>query len=346
VLNTTGRTFPAPYSKTCDTFRPLRRECPARRAGLGGVAFVDDLELSPVSADLVREEGLEHAPRIVQHGFRHPCPGKPAGVHVADEYVPVPAGNPRAFHVRVMPPDVPDLCVDGPHAPPVSGVLRDGELLFPFAQGLRAFDNGSVGKRGKRLQAEIDADVRSFRSRFHVRRFDRKDDEPLARGFLHERPGQYPARQIAMHPEVQPPSRETEAAALDPDLPPLEGNPPKRAVGPALVADAEARTAFVRVTRRREPPDHFVISVGLDAELAPYVQQAVGELEPGRPEVDAGSVEGDTCVPDLIGSESHAAQPFALRSVLDTVFERQDHASMVNGETEHFNKEGAPSSHA
>ena len=48
---------PLSYSKACDTSRPLRREYPRRRAGLGreGRNFIYFLKHTPVPAGLVAE---------------------------------------------------------------------------------------------------------------------------------------------------------------------------------------------------------------------------------------------------------------------------------------------------
>jgi hypothetical protein len=60
-------------------------------AHLRGVSFIDHLELSRRLPTFICELSPEHTPTRIEHGFRHPCPGKLGRAHVADENLPVPA---------------------------------------------------------------------------------------------------------------------------------------------------------------------------------------------------------------------------------------------------------------
>src|SRR6201987_6242021 len=72
----TARAYPLPYSKICDTFRPRRREIPARRTDLGTTRFVHFRVLHPVPACLVAEHSSEGRPARVVHRLCHPCTAK------------------------------------------------------------------------------------------------------------------------------------------------------------------------------------------------------------------------------------------------------------------------------
>src|SRR5258708_35520130 len=72
VARATRRTHPGSYSKPCDTFRPLRRQRTARRAGLGRELLVDVQVHSAVPAGFVAELRPEHRPAGVEHGLCHP----------------------------------------------------------------------------------------------------------------------------------------------------------------------------------------------------------------------------------------------------------------------------------
>jgi hypothetical protein len=80
---TTHRTNPAPYSKTCDTFRPRIGHGAAIGAGLGRKRFVHFFKPRAMLNSLVRQLSSEGRPASIKNGLRHTGLGKSGGIHVA-----------------------------------------------------------------------------------------------------------------------------------------------------------------------------------------------------------------------------------------------------------------------
>jgi hypothetical protein len=157
IMNRTAfATFPSSYSKLAYAFRP--RDASAFRAALGTVPFIDLQIFAAVPNGFIRQHLPEGRPASIQNGLRHSGFRQLAGIDIAHNDTPESSGDARGLNMVVVLADVRDLGVDCAHAILVACTLGLRKLLFVLAEMARVLDFRTIGKRGQRFEAKIDAD--------------------------------------------------------------------------------------------------------------------------------------------------------------------------------------------
>ncbi len=154
---TTITAMPFSYSKACDTFRPLRRKCAARRTGLGGKTFAHFFEPCAMLNSLVRQFYSEGRPTRIEYRFRHVGFCETGGIYIADcDVIKFSNDAIREFVLKVV-SSVGDLCVYRPDTTFFAGLLRDCQGLFSASIDALRLDFFTGGQSSEVFQAKVDA---------------------------------------------------------------------------------------------------------------------------------------------------------------------------------------------
>ena len=138
MLGAAVATRPCSYSKVRDTFRPRRRETPARRTHLGGKRLVHFLVPSPVPNGFIAEHVAERRPACIQNGFRHLRLREILGVRVAYGNKVELSNEPGRQFVQIV-------------AAPVGYFGRDRIWIIAHAAGVRRDQGKRTAKEWGRL---------------------------------------------------------------------------------------------------------------------------------------------------------------------------------------------------
>lgn len=157
MRRTAIRTFPEPYSQSCDTFRAA--DCTAVRTGCGSPSFVGFNVARPVPAGLVAEHAAEHRPSGVKNRLGHPCLGERGAAHIANDDQSVFPRNHRGLLMEMVQPRVRNLRVDRSNtASVVSSRSARQRRLVPSIV-LKVGNQFAVARCGKALDTKIDPNL-------------------------------------------------------------------------------------------------------------------------------------------------------------------------------------------
>ena len=180
VVCTTCRTLPRPYSKPCDTSRPLWRQRTALRTGLGRESFVHLRE----GCRLIAQHISESRPSGVENGFRHSRLCQIFRINVPNRDERVFAGETcRKLVVKIL-AGIGDVTMDRRRAALIACALRDGQAFGQEIEMARVRDDLAIACGSEEFQTEIDADRTGLRRRLFD--LDMEDDEPAAERILNE----------------------------------------------------------------------------------------------------------------------------------------------------------------
>ena len=325
-----ARTNPRSYSKSCDTYRPLRRQEAARRTGLGTISFTDiDIHGLP-SGSFVPQHMSEGRPARIQDGLSHRGLCEFGRAYVTDDDKAVPTGNPSGLFVEMVATSVGDLGVDRADAALVSGALGDPEHGLVLAIMPKSGDLFAIAQRGKLLQAQVNADHPGT-GREVVCDLAMEGHIPAPAGILHEGTALERACDLAGFPEAESALEVDDPVAINTDAPGNERHPPERPL--PSETGAEARTFSVLVARANELAANLIGRVGMYAEIGGAAGNQIPQVNRGRPAAIAArnsarlglSLCGDTEVPHLIAGYRVALQSLSARGILDAEFVGDDH---------------------
>ena len=281
MRNTTATTYPLPYSKVCDTFRPRVGQGATTRTDLGTKRLVDFLEPRAMLNSLVREHRSEGRPTCVSDAFRHVGFGKFRGRHVADRDVIELSHDTVRELVQKVPARIGDASVDARRSTFLSGSLRFAELFLKRAEVSRVVDGFTSAQGRETLEAKINADATVHLALFRLLVFDADVQKPVAASVAGEvsavrDPGA--GRQITTleHAELTP--VEVEAVFGFLDVTSLERHPSERFL--ATIAQEWA------IPLRAGPGvllAHSVDRPGVQAKLLAATSSELVQIEPGKP---------------------------------------------------------------
>ena len=177
------RTFPAPYSQTCDTFRAT--EATALRAGYGSVSFVGLDVYGPVPSGFVAELCTQRRPARIRDGLRHLRSLELSGADIADNDQRIFSGDFGRPLMQMVTPRVRDLGMDRARTTLVVRALSHSQRRLVLPIVLQGGNSRAVAACRERLEAEVDAD-RSIANRPILRNFALKCRVPAAAGILYE----------------------------------------------------------------------------------------------------------------------------------------------------------------
>jgi hypothetical protein len=324
-------TSPVSYSKRVHTFRTAGGNTSAARTCLGSPSFVSFNVASVVPSGLIRKLATEHRPACVEDGLRHPRLRKPSGVHIADNDQFVLPDNSCGLFVKVVAPRVGDLGVDRLDAGVIVGALRDCKSSFVSPIMLQCWNRRTVSASRQRLQPEINADL-AVAGRKIVFDLALESDVPAPTRILRETTGADVAADVARLPEVERALEIGDDASVHLNGARDKWDPSEGALWPP--ASAKTRMALLGVPRDRELTTDGGHSVGVQSQLFSDASAKLDQVESGRPTTDASrfpagfglTLDLAAVIPNLIARPSVAVQVLARRPVLDTVFEREQHA--------------------
>ena len=322
-----------PHSKLCDTFRAA--DCTAVGTQLGSPSLVGFNIPSPVPIFLIAELAAQHRPARIKNGLRHSGLREFGRADVANDDQCVVSSDTRGLLMQMVAPGVGDLGVERLDAARVVGALRDGERGLVSAVMLEGEDRGSIAADGKRLQAEIYADLTGARRQL-VGDLALKRDIPAAPRILAEGTSLELTGDLAGLPEVELALEVDDVRAIDLQSARDKRDPPKGSLG--ATTGTKPGAPLVQIARSDELAAYSLHAVGVQAELGGAACAQLDQVEGGRPAHSKASLptalslalDLAAVVPDLIGRPGEAVEVLADRGVLDAVFERQHHASNHN----------------
>lgn len=327
------RTVPVPYSKTCDTFRAA--DCAATGTGLRRKTFIGFDVSRPVPAGLVSELRFQHRPTRVENGLRHFRFCEPRRADVADYDGVIFPSKTGAPLVKMVPPRVGDLGVDGANAALVASPLRDGKSGFVLAIVLQGRNARAITARRKRLKAEVYPDL-AVASWQRVGNLALKTDVPAATRILHEAASfEFPVN-VAGLPEVELPFQVRDVRVLDANGAGDKRYPPECAL--RSKAGPEARAALVQIAGRNELAADRLHRIGMQAKIGSGTSAELHKIEGRWPADGKASLTaalsfpmgGNAIVPHLVARDGVAVQVLPRRCVLDAIFECEHHAPICN----------------
>lgn len=321
------------YSKTCDTFRASDHT--AVGTGLGSHSFVNFNKSRPVPSGFVSELRFQHSPTCVQNRLSHSGFCKLGRTDVADDDKCVFTSDFRGPLVEMVAPRIGDFSVDNSDASLVTRALGNSERRLVLAVVPQSGNNGAVCASSDSLQSEINTDL-AIAGRQIVGNLALKTDIPAPASVLHEAASLERAVDIARLPEVKFALEVDDVRAID-----LQGTRDKRypAKSPLrAAAGAETRAAFVQIARRGELAADCLYSVGVQAEVSSAAGAEINQIKGAWPFAGAARLPSSfgltlylaAVVPDLVHRKGVPPEAFSCSSVLNTVFERQHHASKHN----------------
>lgn len=325
--------LPLPYSKTCDTSRPRRRQRAALRAGLGTPAFVNiDIDRLP-SGRFVSQHMPEARPTGIKHGLCHSCFSQFGGAYVANRYGGVLPRNPRGLLVKVVTPGVSDFCVDRPDAFHIAGALSNSQRRFILPVMAQRRDGVASTSDRQFLQAEVDADL-AITNRQSVFNFAAKRDIPMPASVLHKAAGPENTLHLPAIPKGVSALQVSHLATRHLQGSGDERDPSQRAL--SSEAGAETGAPPLLVTRLSELAANGLDGVRMETQIRSAASRQFNEIEGGQPALIATTsipalalaLSCNTEVPHLIAGNSVAIEPPIAQ--LDPVFERDDrHAEII-----------------
>lgn len=322
-----------PYSKSCDTFRAA--DCAAVGTGLGSESFVGLNISSPVPAGLVAELIAQHRPTRVEYGLGHLGFRELGRADVADDDNSIFASDLRGPLVKMVAPRVGDLGVDRADAALVPGPLRSGKRGLVLAIVAERRDRSPVAARRERLKPEVDADF-AVAGRQTAGNLALEADVPAPARILYEAASLELAIDFARLPEVELALEVDDVRAVDLHGARNERHPAKSALRAA--AGTPTKVSAIGVTLGGVLPADRLNGVGVKSDISAATGAEFDQIECARPLGDATgfpaslglALDAVAIVPDVVHRASVPVEVLPDCRVLDTVFERQHHASEHN----------------
>lgn len=338
MMRTTLRTFPAPHSETCDTFRAA--EASALRTGSGSVSLVNlDIHGLP-SGKFIPQHMPEHRPAGVGNGFSHPCLFELGGVHIADSDQTVFIRQFGTGDVKMMTASVSYLCMDSLSALFVAGPLSHGELSLILPVVAKSGDFLPVAACSERLEAEVDTDL-AIACDHIVFDIALERDVPPATSVLDECSRFECSIYLARLPEAESALEIDDGVVINLECAGDKWNPSKRALGPK--ASSKAWASVVNIARGDELPANGLHSVGMQAEFISGSSSELDQIKSRRPAgchtsfpaIFGLPLGSDAKIPNLITGDGKPVEAPASHGILDAEFSREDHTGNIP--TQSFN---------
>lgn len=332
MMRTALRTFPAPHSETCDTFRAA--EASALRTGSGSVSLVNlDIHGLP-SGKFIPQHMPEHRPAGVGNGFCHPCLFELGGVHIADSDQTVFSRQFGTGDVKMMTASIGDLGMDSLGAPTVAGPLSDSELLFVLPVVAKSGDFLPVAACGERLEAEVDTNL-AIACDEVIFDLALEGDIPPPASVLDEGAGLERPIDLARLPETEPALEINDGITINLECARDERNPAKRTFG--AKAGSKTWAAAVDIARSNELTANRLRRVGVQSEFGSASRCQLDQIKCSRPASSHSSftaplslsLGSDAKIPNLIAGDREFFELPARRSVFDAEFSREDHVENI-----------------
>src|SRR5882672_3510034 len=278
MRDATLSTYPASYSKVCDTFRP--RLAGARRTDSGRERFIHFLVPSPVRRRFVAEHVSEGRPACIEDRLRQAGLGESSGVHTTDrDVVELSNDAGRELVVKVT-ARMDDARVEVGRLPPFAGPLGGTELVRQLPQKSRILNLLPVGQGSEVFQAQVDANTAAHRPRLGLSDFNDNVQEPIpaciageVRSVLDLAVRQRPREE---YPKGVPGKAKGLPLALK--IPAFQGHPAQRAPAPPAQERAVLLTARLGVLFT-----HGVDGARVQGEFLAASRRQPIEIKTGRP---------------------------------------------------------------
>lgn len=332
MMRTALRTFPAPHSETCDTFRAA--EASALRTGSGRVSLVNlDIHGLP-SGKFIPQHMPEHRPAGVGNGFCHPCLFELGGVHIADSDQTVFSRQFGTGDVKMMTASIGNLSMDSLGAPSVAGPLSDGELLLVLPVVAKSRDFLTVAACGERLEAEVDTNL-AIACDEVIFDLALEGDIPPPASVLDEGAGLERPIDLARLPETEPALEINDGITINLECARDERDPAKRTFG--AKAGSKTWAAAVDIARSNELTANRLRRVGVQSEFGSASRCQLDQIKCSRPASSHSSfpaplslsLGSDAKIPNLIARDREFFELPARRSVFDAEFSREDHVENI-----------------
>lgn len=302
---------------------------------MGSPSFVGLDVARSMPSGLVFELAAQHRPARVEDGLRHLGLRELGRADISDDDKFVLASELGAPLVKMVAPSVGDLGVDRADAALVPGALRNGERSLVLAVMAKRRDRGPVAACGKRLEAEIDADL-AVASRTILGNLALETDVPATTSVLHEAASLELAVDVAGLPEVELALEVDDVPAVDFHGAGNKRHPAKGTLRAA--AGSKSRAPLVEVSRGGELAADRLHGIGVQTQVGTASGAELDQIECGRPaHLEASlpaplglTLSGDAEVPNLVACPGMAVEVLPRRRVLDTIFECEHHASEHN----------------
>jgi len=317
-----------PYSERAHTFRTAVGDFPAARARSGSPSFVGLNVNSPVPSGFVAELSAQRRPARVEDGFGHLRFSELGRADIADDDQFVFASKLRAPLVKVVTARVGDLGVDRTDAAFVPGALRNSKRRLVSAVVTKCRNSRAIAARGKRLQAEIDADC-AIAGGEAVSDFALEANVPSTTGVLHEAARFERAVDVARFPEVELALEVGDVRVVDLHGARNKRNPAEGAL--RAEASAPAKMATVGIALGGVLTADRLDGIRVQAEISATAGAEFYQVKGGRPFSNATGLPAGfgfaldlvAVVPDLIARDGVASEALAGSRVFDPVLVSQ-----------------------
>ncbi|CAK0035122.1 Uncharacterised protein [Burkholderia pseudomallei] len=179
MTSITFTAYPMPYSKICDTFRPLRRHCATRRTDLGRETFVNFLVLRAMPNGLVREHCSEGRPARIVDRLRHAGLGESSRIHVPyGDVIEFPHNAMRELVEKIR-TRTRNARVDIRRLALLLGTLGLGETFLKSTEIARVVDLLAGRECSEILEAQINADAIEDLATRRICNFNANIEKPI-----------------------------------------------------------------------------------------------------------------------------------------------------------------------
>ena len=160
VTSTAIGAIPLPYSKTCDTSRPLRRQTAARRTGLGGESFIYFQKGRSVRNRFIAELISKSRPSYVTNRFCHHRFLQAGSVHVSNSNkIETPNNICGSFVMKIL-SAIRNLYMNRISQTLFLSPLSLPKFFFKVSEMVRIDDLFTIGQNGEVFKTKINSNTR------------------------------------------------------------------------------------------------------------------------------------------------------------------------------------------